>query len=112
MLPVLLTFVSQGKISIEDVVRMGAENPAQLFGLRGKGCIAEGCQADMVLVDPAKRLVFERSMVQSKCGWSPYEGETFTGWPVHVILNGRSVMQEGDLLGTPSGKAARYNWKD
>lgn len=111
MLPVLLTFVSQGKLTIEQLVCLSAENPARLFGLRDKGLIASSYQADLVLVDPARKVVFDRSMVASKCGWSPYEGETFTGWPVGVILQGKSVVKEGELIGSPSGKAAQYNWK-
>lgn len=111
LLPVLLTFVSQGRLSWEDLVRMTAENPSRLFGLREKGMITERCDADLVLVDPARRVLFEASMVASKCGWSPYEGETFTGWPVRVMLHGKTVMQDSEVLGTPSGKAAQYNWK-
>lgn len=112
MLPVLLTFVNQGRLRFEDVARMASENPASLFGIRDKGLIAERHDADIVLVDPARKTVFERSMVASKCGWSPYEGETFTGWPVRVILRGRTVVQEGGIIGPPTGSAASYNWKD
>ena len=112
MLPVLLTFVSQGRLTLEDIARMGSENPARLFGLRDKGTISEGFDADLVLVDPKRKTVFERSMVASKCGWSPYEGDTFTGWPLRVILRGRTVMQEGHVVGQPSGQAAQYNWKE
>ena len=111
MLPVLLTFFNQGKLTLEQIACLASENPARLFGLRDKGMIAPRYLADLVLVDPARKVRFERSMVASKCGWSPYEGETFTGWPVHVILQGKSVVQEGELTGTPSGKAAEYNWK-
>lgn len=111
LLPVLLTFVNQGRLSWEDLVRMTAENPSRLFGLREKGMVTERCDADLVLVDPKRAVLFEPSMVASKCGWSPYEGETFTGWPVRVMLHGKTVMQEGEVLGPPSGKAARYNWK-
>ena len=112
MLPVLLTFVSQGRLKLEDIARMGAENPATLFGIRDKGRIAERYDADLVLVDPSKKVVFERSMVASKCGWSPYEGETLCGWPVRVILRGRTVMQEGGLISPPAGRPVQYTWKD
>ncbi len=111
MLPVLLTFFNQGRLTLEQVASLSSENPARLFGLRNKGRIAPSFLADLVLVDPARKVQFERSMVVSKCGWSPYEGETFTGWPVHVILQGKSVVKEGELIGKPSGQAAEYNWK-
>ena len=111
MLPVLLTFASQGRISYEDIARMATENPSTLFGIRSKGHLAQGYDADLVLVDPKRRVEFERKMVASKCVWSPYEGETFVGWPVRVILHGKTAMQEGEPVAAPSGKALEYNWK-
>ena len=112
MLPVLLTYVNQGRLKYEDIARMASENPATLFGIRNKGRIGEHMDADIVLVDPDRKTVFERSMVASKCGWSPYEGETFTGWPVRVILRGKTIVQESSLLGAPAGRAAQYTWKE
>lgn len=111
MLPVLLTFASQGRLSFEDIARMTAENPSRLFGLREKGMITERCDADLVLVDPNRKVTFEASMVASKCGWSPFEGETFTGWPARVFLRGKTVMQDDDLICPNAGRAAHYNWK-
>lgn len=111
LLPMLLRFVSEGKLRYEDIARMACENPARLFGIRDKGVVKEGCDADLVLVDPKKKIVFERAMVASKCGWSPYEGEQFSGWPIKVLVRGRNVMQDNDVIGAPSGVAALYNWK-
>jgi dihydroorotase len=112
LLSVLLTFVSQGRIGLEQVVRMACETPAQLFGIRDKGLIAPGFDADLVLVDLDATRIFERSMVQSKCGWSPFEGEKLTGWPVRTILRGKTVVIEGELLGAPTGQPAHYKWKE
>ncbi len=108
MLPALMTFVAQGRIDLETVVRMTSENAATLYEMRGKGLIAEGVDADLVLVDPDATYTFERSIVASKCGWSPFEGEKFTGRVEHVFLRGRQVVRERELIGAPTGKMLEF----
>jgi dihydroorotase len=103
MLPVLLTFVAQGKLPLGKVPLMASENPAKLYALKGKGRLEVGFDADLTLVDLDASYVFERSMVASKCGWSPYEGERLTGKVEHVILDGRVVVRSGQLVGAPAG---------
>ncbi|HWD38785.1 MAG TPA: dihydroorotase [Fimbriimonas sp.] len=104
LLPVLMTFAAQDRISVHDVVRMGCERPAELYGIQGKGRLERGFDADLVLVDPKRSKVFERRMVQSKCGWSPFEGETLTGWSEVVILGGEVVVRSDERLGSPRGR--------
>ena len=108
MLSVLLTFAKQGKLDIKRIVRMACEKPARLYGIENKGRIEVGWDADLALVDPNRSRVFERSMVQSKCGWSPYEGESLTGWVEHVILDGQVVVCEGRLVGSPCGQMLHF----
>lgn len=108
MLPVLLTFVAQGRLHLATVIRMACEAPASLYGIRGKGRLAVGFDADLTLVDVAKSYVFERSMVKSRCGWSPYEGETLTGSVEHVLLNGRVALRNGESVGSPAGRMLKF----
>ncbi|MGV3618160.1 MAG: dihydroorotase [Fimbriimonas sp.] len=109
LLPVLLTFVAQGRLRLEDVVRMACENPAALYGIRGRGRLAEGAYADLAIVDPDRSYTFERSMVRSKCGWSPYEGERLTGAVEHVVLNGRVALRSGEAAGAPTGQMLEFD---
>lgn len=111
MLSALLTIASQGLMDIRTIVRMACENPARIYGIKNKGFLQVGFDADLVLIDPQRKAVFNRSMVASKCGWSPYEGETFTGWPIHVFLRGQSVVRDQALLGNPVGEPIGFNWK-
>jgi dihydroorotase len=104
LLPVLLTFVAQERLRLEDVVRMACENPAKLYGIVDRGRLEVGAFADITLVDPARSYVFERSMVKSKCGWSPYEGETLTGEVRYVLVNGKIGYEEGAPVGAPLGQ--------
>lgn len=108
LLPVLLTFVAQGRLELKTLVRMLCEKPAELYAIEGKGRLAVGADADITLVDANRSYVFERSMVKSKCGWSPYEGETLTGAVEHVVLNGRLALREGELAGDAAGRMLRF----
>jgi dihydroorotase len=108
MLPVLLTLVHQGRLSLELVVKMACESPARLYGIYGKGRIEGGADADLVLVDLDRSLKVERRMLQSKCGWSPYEGEVLTGWPETVVLGGRLVVRSGERVEDPAGRVLRF----
>jgi dihydroorotase len=112
LLPVMLTLCKQGLLSIPTLVRMTSEAPAEIYGIQGKGHLQPGYDADLVLVDPDKSVVFDRSMVQSKCGWSPYEGEELTGWPAHVVLGGRVAVRDGILTERPHGTPVRFDWKE
>jgi dihydroorotase (multifunctional complex type) len=88
LLPLLFDAVNADKISLARLVEVCCRNPAQRFGLP-KGEIAVGLDADLVVVDPDIKKTITREAVQSKCGWSPYEGMTLRGWPVMVVVRGR-----------------------
>jgi dihydroorotase len=109
LLSVLLTFVSQGRLTPCKLVEMACEKPAELYGIHGKGHLEVGFDADITLVDPKRSQEFTRSMVQSKCGWSPYEGEILTGWVEHVIVSGSVAIRENERIGEPSGQMLRFN---
>ena len=104
----LLRFVQQGRLSLETVVRMACERPAGLYGIEGKGRLEEGMDADLALWDLDRTVVFERGMVRSKCGWSPYEGETLAAAPEYVVVGGRVALESGEAVGEPSGEMLRF----
>jgi dihydroorotase (multifunctional complex type) len=88
LLPLLFDAVNADKISLARLVEVCCRNPAKRFGLP-KGEIAVGLDADLVVVDPDIKKTIAREAVQSKCGWSPYEGMTLRGWPVMAVVRGR-----------------------
>ncbi|MGH2450326.1 MAG: dihydroorotase [Candidatus Limnocylindria bacterium] len=94
----LLTDVAEGKLTLERLADATATRPAKLFGLYPrKGAIRVGGDADIVLVDPAKRRTISDDDVLSKCGWTPYAGKQVTGVPVYTILRGKVIYDEGKL---------------
>ena len=108
LLPVLSTLMHQGLFSKETLVRMLCERPAELYSITGKGRIEVGFDADFVLFDPARRRVVEPGMIQSKCGWSPYEGEELVGWPEAVVLGGDVAIRNDERLAKPSGRVLEF----
>lgn len=109
MLPAFLTMSQRdGLLSIEDVIRLGCEAPANLYGIADKGKIAEGYDADLVLVDLDRRWTFGRDEVGSKCGWSPFEGEEFWGKPIHTVVQGQICVRDCAIDGKPSGRVAVF----
>jgi dihydroorotase len=111
LLPVMLTLASQGTGTIEQVLNMTTKAPSDLYGVRNKGIIELGYDADLTLIDPKATWTFDRSMVQSKCGWSPYEGVELTGKVIHTLVNGQWNLRDGEVQGTPSGTSVEFTWK-
>jgi dihydroorotase len=103
-LPLMLNRVNEGLCTLPDVVKWMSVNPAKLYGLRGKGRIAAGYDADLVLLDMAKEKTIENGKLQTKVNWSPYDGWKVKGWPVTTIVNGRVVYREGTFFDAVKGK--------
>jgi dihydroorotase len=108
MLPVLLTFAAQGRISYRTIAKMLCETPASLYTMRGKGRIQLGYDADLTIIDPAREYTVDESALHSKCGWSPYHGETFTGKVTAVYVRGKLAMQDGETIGSPHGEVVSF----
>ncbi len=101
-LSLLLTDVSAGRISLERAVEIVSLKPAKLFGLYPrKGAIRVGADADLVAVDLGREHVITNEEVLSKCGWTPYAGRTVRGVPVHTLVRGQFVFENGSVAGHP-----------
>ncbi len=97
-LPLLLTEVKRGRLSIADVVRLTSEKPAEIFKLKGRGCLKEGNNADLVVVDLDKKYRIAASKFHSKAKYSPFDGWMVEGKPVKTFVNGKLIMDEEEIV--------------
>ncbi len=93
--------LGRGHLPPEAFVHLTAKAPAKLYGLPGKGDIAIGMDADLVLWDPDKSHTYGANDLHDNVGYNPWEGTEVTGWPVATYLRGTAIMRDGDYLGTP-----------
>ncbi len=93
--------VSKGLISMKTFVRALASGPARTFGLAHKGGIQVGLDADIVIFDPAEEWSVSAAHMQTKVGWSPFEGMQVTGKVKSTYVRGKRVFHEGQLVGDP-----------
>ena len=103
-LALMLDSVNAGVCSLESVVHWMCDAPARVWDMVNKGRIAEGYDADLVLVDLQKKLTVRNDNQQTKCGWSPWDGVTLQGWAVRTFVMGKTVFQNGQFDETVRGK--------
>ena len=104
LVPVMLNHVNNGKLTLEQFVNFVCENPVTIFGIKNKGYIITGFDADLTIVDMNAKILIKNENIESKCKWSPFNGMEFKGKPVLTIVNGLIKMENGKILGDPSGK--------
>ncbi len=86
------------KISLEKIVEKTSHAPADCFNVKNRGYIREGYHADLVLVDLDKKWTVDKSNILYKCGWSPFEGVTFSSKVSHTIVNGNVVYADDKVI--------------
>ncbi|MBI9085591.1 MAG: dihydroorotase [Desulfobacterales bacterium] len=105
----LLEHVHQGRFSLELIAERTAHAPARLFGIRDRGFIREGYWADLVLVDPDRPWQVELEGILYKCGWSPFEGQTFRSSVDATIVSGHLAYFQGKVDPAPAGKRLEFD---
>mgnify|MGYP001626192600 CR=1 FL=1 len=100
-LPLLLTEVNAGRLSIAEVVRFMGENPAKIFGLKDLGSLKEGFRADLVAIDLKREFIIDSSCFYSKAKFSPFDGKPVKGRAVKTFVGGKLVMDEGEIVAEP-----------
>ena len=108
-LQAMLECHKQGKISLEKLVEKMCHNPAKLFQIEKRGFIKEGYYADMVLVNLNSKRTVAKDNILYKCGWSPFEGTTFTSAISHTFVNGNLIYNQGAFNDEIKGKRITFN---
>jgi dihydroorotase len=105
----LLEKVKEGVIPIEKAVEKMSHNPAKLFQIEKRGFIKEGYFADIVLIDINKPQTVSKDNILYKCGWSPFEGTTFSSTITHTFVNGNLIYNNGIFNDEIKGKRITFN---
>lgn len=111
MLPLLLTAAHEGRLTLPDIARLTASNPAQTFRLAHKGRIAPGYHADLTLVNRATTWTVAEDSLFTKCRWNPFLGRQMHGKVAQVYLRGECVFEGGKVMAHPGyGNRVIQTW--
>jgi dihydroorotase len=105
----MLHYYQQGKISLEKVVQKMSHAVSDCFQIKERGYLREGYFADLVIVDLNKTTTVSKENILYKCGWSPFEGETFPAAITHTFINGHLVYGNGQWNESVKGKRLSFN---
>jgi|TARA_B110000259_G_scaffold179974_1_gene220130 dihydroorotase len=98
ILPIMLNHINNKNLSLDQLIKFMCENPCKIFGIKKKGYIKEGFDADLTIVDMNKEQTIKNEMMATKCGWTPFNNMTIRGFPIATIINGKTVMFDGKVV--------------
>jgi len=108
LVPLMLNHVNNNKLTLNQFIKLVCENPCKIFGIKNKGHIKEGYDADLTIIDMKKEQVIKNEMMASKCGWTPFNNYKVKGFPICVIVNGNIVMTDGKIVGKANGRPLKF----
>lgn len=108
-LPAMLEKYHEGKIALEKIVEKMCHNPAKLFQIEKRGFIREGYYADLVVVNLDSPWKVDKKNIFYKCGWSPFEGETFNSKISHTFVNGHLAYENGKFSEKRNAQRLTFN---
>ena len=108
-LALMLNEVHKGRCTLNQVVHWMCDAPARVWDMRGKGRIAVGYDADLVLIDLERTATIRDSEQVTKSRWSPWSGTSLTGWPLQTWVRGRVVYSQGQFDEQVRGSEVQYD---
>jgi dihydroorotase (multifunctional complex type) len=97
-LPLILTMVRKNRLSLDRVVQLLSEKPAEIFNLKDRGSLEQGKKADLTVIDFNRKFKIDASKFHSKAKYSPFDGWEVQGRPVKTFVNGRLIMDEQEIV--------------
>jgi len=110
-LPAMLEYYHEGRISLEKIVEKMCHNPAKLFQVKKRGFIQEGYYADLVVLDLNDSWKVTKDNIVYKCGWSPFEGDSFKSKITHTFVNGHLAYENGNFSEERNAMRLTFNRK-
>ena len=111
LLPILLNFVNDQKLKLEDVVRLTSVNPCKIYKIKNKGQIKTGYDADLTIIDLNKEFEITNNWIASKSSWTPYDQLKVKGMPIFTIINGKVVMRENEIDESSAGEKVEFSFQ-
>lgn len=108
-LPAMLEKFHDGTISLERIVEKMCHNPSILFDIEKRGYLREGYFADIAILDLDNPQKISKENIAYKCGWSPFEGNTFKSRITHTFVNGHLAYENGNFSEKPEGHRLTFN---
>ncbi len=108
LVPVMLTHVANGRLSLDRFIDLTSHGANRVFGIAGKGRMAEGYDADLTIVDLKAKHVLRHADMATRSAWTPFDGMECTGKAMATLVRGRVVMRDGELQGTAHGRPVRF----
>jgi dihydroorotase len=107
-LPLMLTMVKKKRLLLAHLIQLFSEKPAEIFGLRDRGALVQGRNADLVVVDFNLKFRIDASKFHSKAKYSPFNGWEVQGKPAKTFVNGLLIMDEQEIVAKAgNGKIVR-----
>jgi dihydroorotase len=108
LVTILLDHVSKGNLTLERFIDLTASGPQRIFGIAGKGRIAQGYDADFTIVDLGLTREIRNDWIATRAGWTPFDGMKTKGWAVATVLRGTFVMRDFAAMGAAGGAPLRF----
>jgi dihydroorotase len=108
LLPLMLTHVAEGRLSLERLVDLTSHGANRIFNLAGKGRMAVGYDADLTVVDLKARRTITHAQQATRVGWTPFDGFEAQGWPMATIIRGTVVMRDDEVVAPSRGEPVRF----
>jgi dihydroorotase len=108
LLPLMLTHVAEGRLSLERLVDLTSHGAHRIFNLADKGRMAVGYDADLTIVDLKARRTITHDQMATRSGWTPFDGMEAKGWPKATIIRGKIVMRDDEIVLRSQGEAVRF----
>jgi dihydroorotase len=108
LVPVMLTHVAEGRLTLERFVDLTSHGPNRVFGLADKGRLAVGYDADLTVVDMKARRTIRHEGMATRAGWTPFDGFEAKAWPMATIVRGQVVMRDDEVIAPHLGEPVRF----
>lgn len=108
LVPVMLTHVVDGKLSLERFVDLTSAGANRIFGIADKGRLAVGYDADITVVDMKARRTITHDWMATRSGWTPFDGFEAKAWPKATIVRGKVVMRDDEVIAEGLGEPVRF----